>query len=311
MKKALKERRLKFTLRSLLLIVAVLTVLSGWATNFYFRMQAEDAYHKHAERRMGALKPKRSNGRLDDMVFVKYDYQYDSQGRFNENATPPGPAWLRRIAGNNIFASIVSLGLYADEFDQFYEHSVYFHVDPDILDGIENLSRLTKLGVYVENLPSPLNLEQLQLLEELNLRTGKNNPVDLIDLSRIPNLKRAKIEGPTISTAETESGQSKLKILELKENHSIADLTGIRFARNLVELKIWNCNGLRSLKGIENLESLEKLSLTVCNSLESLEGIESASELQWLYLSGSNVESLDRAFLPSGIELDFGSEPIR
>ena len=289
-----KYRRPKFTLKGLLLFVMATVVLLSWSTRKYFQMQAEGAYLAHLKRCLGEVaapmpdyshhrhhrKASESKTYLDRMLWVKYDYQYDRKGEFQDDAVPPGPQWLRRHVGDKIFTRVKSLVFSTDEYDQQYDLVNYRHVDPDVLDGIERLHQLEELAVYVENLPSLANLEHLDSLEELSLRTGRSFPVNLSEISILSSLMRAKIEGPTISEGESRTGQSKLQNLELIENHSITDLEDIGFAKNLIELKIVKCNRLRSLTGIEKFKSLRKLSLSNCDSLESLEGIENAIQLQ-------------------------------
>lgn len=312
-----KHRRPKFTLRVFLLLVTVIAVLLGWSTQKYFQMQAEETYLDRLRNCLGevaAPMPDYSHHRhhrkasecktyLDRMLWVKYDYQYDRKGEFQDDAVPPGPQWLRRHVGDKIFARVKSLVFSTDEFDQQYGLVTYRRVDPNVLDGIEKLSRLENLAIYVENLPSLVNLERLKLLEELDLRTGSSFPVNLAEISMLSNLRRVKIEGPTISEGESGTGQSQLRVLELKENHGITDLADMGFARNLVELKIVKCKQLCSLKGIENFQSLRKLSLSNCDSLESIEGIENVSQLRILKLFDTpKIKPIDRDRLPTSLE---------
>ena len=309
-----KYRRPKFTLKGLLLFVMATVVLLNWSTRKYFQMQAEGAYLAHLKRCLGEVaapipnyshhrKASESKTYLDRMLWVKYDYQYDRKGEFQDDAVPPGPQWLRRHVGDKIFTRVKSLVFSTDEYDDQYAIVHYRHVDPDVLDGIERLHQLEELAVYVENLPSLANLEHLDSLEELSLRTGRSFPVNLSEISVLSSLMRAKIEGPTISEGESRTGQSKLQNLELIENHSITDLEDIGFAKNLIELKIVKCNRLRSLKGIEKFKSLRKLSLSNCDSLESLEGIENAIQLRILKLFATpKMKTVDLDRLPPSME---------
>ena len=44
---------------------------------------------------------------------VVYDYQWSEDQHWNANAVPPGPAWLRRICGQNVSANVVEIQLFA------------------------------------------------------------------------------------------------------------------------------------------------------------------------------------------------------
>jgi len=308
-----QNRRPKLTLKLFLLFVTAVAVLFGLSTQQYFQMRAEESYLNHLKNRLGEvnapigdtrhLKSAESENYLDQMLWVKFDYQYDKQGVFQNDVVPPGPEWLRRHVGDNIFARVQTLSISTDEFDSYHEYVSYRRIDTDALNGIEKLAQLQKLSISVENVPSLANLESLPKLEELDLRTGKSFPVDLTDLSKLPSLKRARVEGPTIVTNESQVRRSKIEFLELKENHLITDLTCVRFAENLVELKIDNCIELRSLKGIENLKALEKLSLSRCQSLKSLDGIQSIAHLQVLSLHEVPiVGEVDYEHLPASVE---------
>jgi hypothetical protein len=92
----MRQRPLRFTLRALLVLVAVLAIpLAAWVNEAHRQRRAVDVIQ-------------RLGGR------VAYGHQIDSKRR-PVNAKPPGPDWLRRILWDEYFVTVVGVTLYGDQ----------------------------------------------------------------------------------------------------------------------------------------------------------------------------------------------------
>lgn len=93
------RRLLRFRLATLLAVVAILAAVCG--------LVGGKLYEKRREQAVVA--------ELKQLQFwVYYDYCFDSNDAFKrlQDMHPPGPAWLRAIAGDDIFASPRVANLY-------------------------------------------------------------------------------------------------------------------------------------------------------------------------------------------------------
>jgi len=137
---------------------------------------------------------------------VTYDYQVDYQARvFRENAPMPGPAWLRRMIGNDWFISVQGVGL---PFTGVTDDDVAEHLQklPDVrslqLDGtrvgdgvlrsVERMSRLRHLSLFGTRVTDTglVHLEHLSHLELLDLRKTKVTEEGVNNLQRkLPNCR--------------------------------------------------------------------------------------------------------------------------
>ncbi len=89
-----KRRRLRFSLRTLLVLVTALAVWFGtWA--------------KYARDQKSAVDAVREVGGE-----VSYAYQYDKNGDFLDKASPWAPAWLRNTVGEDYFVTVVGVGFF-------------------------------------------------------------------------------------------------------------------------------------------------------------------------------------------------------
>ncbi len=92
-----KRRRFQYRLRSLLILMTVICIWLGIIV-------------KRARDQQEAVEFIKENG-----ATVTYDYQFDGTGNGNPNAMPPGPAWLRRIIGDDFFVNVIVVELVAKQ----------------------------------------------------------------------------------------------------------------------------------------------------------------------------------------------------
>jgi len=111
-----KRRWCRFSLRTLLIVVVLLSVGLAWSA---LKM-------REAERQRKAVEAIRRTGGL-----VVYDYQWDTFGGPLAVEEPPAPVWLTRLLGEDLFANVVFVELYDCEFGNA---------------GLQHLTGLTKLN---------------------------------------------------------------------------------------------------------------------------------------------------------------------
>jgi hypothetical protein len=131
-KPARKRRWLRFSLRTLLVVVVLLSVPLGW---FALKM-------REAERQRRAVEAITEAG-----GWVRYDWALDESGRDSGRQGPPAPAWLLKLVGEDLFSDIACVHL-AD----FDTSQVAF----EYLKGLTSLIYLDLSGTGVTDAGIPL-----------------------------------------------------------------------------------------------------------------------------------------------------------
>src|SRR5262245_36066521 len=99
-----KRRRLRFSLRTLLVLVTIACVGFGWL-GMKVRAKQRERAAVNAIRELG--------GRAE------YDFEI-TYGRWNEHQDPPrGPAWLRKLLGDDAFAKVLAVVLSGRQITDF------------------------------------------------------------------------------------------------------------------------------------------------------------------------------------------------
>jgi len=138
-----KRRFFRFSLRTLLVVVVLLSVGMGW---FAFKMRQAERQRKAVE----ALK--------EVSGMIGYDYQ-TSEGRYvYSRAEPPAPAWLTRLLGVDFLSDVVVVTFLLDVEDEALEHV-------DVLTNLIglNLSDTQVTDAGLKHLKGLANLEYLDL----------------------------------------------------------------------------------------------------------------------------------------------------
>jgi hypothetical protein len=226
----------------------------------------------HARRQRAAVEA------LGATAFV-YDFEVTHDANSNEHyipaGRPPGPAIIRLLWGEYVFANIVDL-----------------NVDEEHCKGI-NPTLLRKLAA-------------LDTLESLSLEYQPVRDSDLEWLSRLPNLKELNLSGTDISD-ETLQRLSGMRCLEkLRLSHTKITGVGLVYLRNCSRLKeLWVSDVPLTPEGgraIANLVALEKLharmnkifTRTPVVGDEILEGCGNLQHLEW-------IDVVDRPVTDAGV----------
>jgi len=97
-----RRRWYQYSLRTLLIVVTLAGCGFGWL-GVKMREAREQRAAVDAIKKLGG--------------YVVYDYESDSRGVRVPNATPPGPAWLRSILGDDCFRTVTEVNLNTDPAD--------------------------------------------------------------------------------------------------------------------------------------------------------------------------------------------------
>ena len=170
-----KRRRFRFSLRTLLIVVVLLSLPLGW---FALKM-------REAARQRKAMEAIREAG-----GDVFYDYQLTGDLFFEENAEPHAPAWLRKLGGDGIFADIVCVHF-------SYREDVGDVVWED-LKGLTKLESLTLSGTQVSD-AGLRNLKGLTRLEYLGLANTHVTDAGLENLKGLTILRQLDLSGTQVT----------------------------------------------------------------------------------------------------------------
>jgi hypothetical protein len=291
--------RFQFSMRSLFFLVVAVAMMCGWVAT---EEQAAKR-QREAARAIGGREAGAEGDPYMDLTagwcVVVYDYQVDARGEptFKSN---PAPAWLRRIFGDDFFASVVAVTA-----------GVRTLSDADMarLEAFPRLQALCISGgpCYIHD--GPLRSCNLTTLDPhwSSLRNGKASglvraaahdlwvgfPTRVTDtglkhLQYLTKLEFLEIGDPLVTDAGLKyvQGLTDLQVLDAGRA-SITD-AGLRYLKRLKRLEIVWIDGTKVTDaGLRYLKPLERLKdLNLSNTWVGDEGVE-----QLTFLTG--LESLD------------------
>ncbi|HEV2969537.1 MAG TPA: hypothetical protein VGY55_06060 [Pirellulales bacterium] len=203
-----KRRWFQFSLGSLLIFVIATAVFCGWL--------GKRIEQKRKEREAAETLVKFGGSAM-------YDYEKGT------NSTPPGPDWLRKLFGENLFSEV---------------SAVYFirvSVSDRGLTNLEALTRLQNLSLYGCNFTDDglAHIKGLTQLKHLSLAETNVTDAGLEHLERLAELQKLLLADSNISDAGIEHLKGLTQLQEL-------DLTGTDVTDA----------GLENLKRLTNLQSL-------------------------------------------------------
>jgi len=199
-----KHRWFRFSLRTLLIVVVLLSLPLGW-------------FVRQAQRQRKAVEAIRKAGGL-----VWYDYELDEDGFSTGTEEPPTPAWLRELIGDDFFLDVVGVGVAEDTGvgDVVLEHVkgltkleyLVLGGSPITDDGLENAKGLTRLDglVLLGTQVTDDGLEHLKGLTELEWLELSFTQVTDDGLVHLAGLERLKWLGLS-RTDVTDRGLEHLK----------------------------------------------------------------------------------------------------
>ena len=271
-----KRRWFQFSLRSLMVLMILVGIGMTWLV----------AIKHRAERQKAAVETIVKGGGS-----VDYDYQFRTLPsgvvRYIDDATPPGPTWLRSLLGDDFFTNVVSARI----------------VNRTGLDQLAQLPQIQRLELDGATI-TDLNLDQLK---ELKLEALCLQDTGITDsgLDTITGLKRLKLlelrkNKITDDGLGRLAGLTQLEELDLSEtNVTDAGLKRLLCLTQLVDLKLENTQitgvGLQVLGDMPQLHILRlnysRLTDATATSLSRL------SQLRTLELNGTQFTDAGLASL--------------
>ena len=225
-----KRRWFQYSLRSLLILVAVLCIGMNWFSNRMRRAERQRAAVKALGERYGT---------------VLYDFQVDEEGVENPSAQLPQPEWLRNLLGDDFFRNVVI---------------VHLNRSWDVSQPMKELAWLPALReLYFDQIK--LTDDQLACLEDMSglrvlfLDRTPLSDAGMVHLKGLSRMRHLDLTDTQITDTGLENlrGMSQLHGLFLSGN-AITDaglekLTGLT---QLQELRLFNTqvtkNGIANLK---------------------------------------------------------------
>ena len=183
-----------------------------------------------------------------------YDYMLNAQGKPMSDANPPGPSWLRRLLGNDLFANVVSLDLrWSDVTDATVEH----------LDALTQLQSLDLSGCedHRRGATASRDTGATQTLDLSGTRISDAGLQHLDTLGQLQSLDLSRTRSPTRGYG-TSGAMGQLQSLDLSgtkiTDAGLACLAGLKNLRNLcLGNTLITDAGLEHLAGLSQLRSLD------------------------------------------------------
>ena len=199
--------RFQFSIRSLLVLMVVVAILGSW-------LAAEKQQARQQRNAVAAIRA------LGAEVIYDYEREWHSRPRFsaalNGPPVPPGPAWARRLLGDDFFACVLMVGYRKPPF------SIHgWGPNPITDDCLEQVAKLPRLGA-LDLEGSGVSDEGLKVIKGLGeLRDLKLAHTSITDRGLGHVAKVADLQALDLDwTQVTDAGLEKL-----------AQLRGLRYLR--------------------------------------------------------------------------------
>jgi hypothetical protein len=192
----------RFSLRTLLILVTLGAAAFGW-----FGIKT-----RQAQRQSAAVAAVRNLG-----GYVRYDYEIDSVGNQEANASAPTSAWLRKALGDDFCAEVKHVILCGRD------------TSDETLEQIRGIPRLESLNVsYTTKITDDglANLAKLTELRELRMSSNTRvTDVGVAHLQALPQLELLFLDDTQITDAGLVhlKGLKQLKILDLTNTQVTED----------------------------------------------------------------------------------------
>jgi Leucine-rich repeat (LRR) protein len=270
-----KRRWFQFSLRTLMIVTMICAIGSAWLGKKIERKRYEQE----------AVEAIVSSGGQ-----VLYDYEMVKGG------TPPGPAWLRKLLGKNLFSEVVLVNLIGR--GQASDSGLV------VLDRFPQLQELDLLNTKITD-AGLVSLRGLNRLQELDLGETKVTDAGLVNLRGLTQLRRLDLAKTAITDAGLVNvkGLTQLRELELVDTKiTDAGLVNLEGLHRLQLLSLTGTNvtdvGLAHLKRLIQLQSLNISDLKISDSgLIHLKGMTTLNELFLVRtkITGAGVRDLQKA----------------
>jgi hypothetical protein len=249
----------QFSLRSLLIFTLIVAIASDWLER--------EAELKRQERDAVAAIVKGGG-------VVEWDYQWNNPTKYNPNANPPGPDWLRGLFGENFFARVRLLS--------FAQRPV---TETDV--AAANLDRIAEVRVLYFNKTGLTDaglahVKGFDKLEVLSMNDTRITDAGLSELRGLSRLRHLSLNGTGVSDA----GLAHIKALDQLETLELDDT------------KITNA-GLINLRGLSRLRWLTLHGTGVFDA--ALPNLKSMTNLLHLGIARTRITAAGAAELKNAL----------
>ena len=237
----LLRKRLRLSLRAMMIVVLGIGGVLGWV-----------AHRAHVQRdAVAAITTPRRNTRGR----VYYDWQFVA-GKFDKDARPRGPKWLRGALGPDVFDTVVGVVIEGD------------NVDYEFLENLGKLHRVERVDILGHAAPdlTPAGMAQLRTLsrlQKLNVRDFTDSHGFVAALTGKTALRRLWLRKAAVTDDEMAiiGGFADLEALQL-DGSNVTD-QGFAHVANLKKLTILDMPGVRitDLAPVADLVQLDTLDL--------------------------------------------------
>ena len=246
-----RRPRIRFSLRFLFIAVLLISVPLSWFAYHYHRVEAQ----------RGAIV------RLRQYLYenecssygIRYAYEYEIINEGGEQnvhlAEPPGPAFLRRMFGEDFFTSVASVEITGGETNQP-------NATPLDVSAFRAFPELKSLDLSNVKLKSSdlIALSELHEIQYLDLGGTAVQDKDLGFLANMHELRSLELQSTQISSAglHSISGLTTMDSLDLSGTR--IDDVALRYVGCLKQLKYLDLKGTRvSSTGLAHLGNLHEL----------------------------------------------------
>jgi hypothetical protein len=199
--------------------------------------------------------------------WVRYDYEFESQGGLVPNATPPGPAWLHSLLGDDFFRTVYSVGSRGFPVSGRQDRPI-IDADLEFVKGLTTLKVLYLWGTKVTDADLS-NLTGLTRLEELNLGNTNVSDAGLANLKGLIRLEELNLGNTNISDAGLDYLQGLTQLKQLYLNTTQVSDAGVEHLKGLTRLEALNLGNTHvSDAGLANLKGLTQLKVLFLNGTQ-------------------------------------------
>ena len=163
-----------------------------------------------------------SQGRFHAVIF--YDYQCDLEPK--ESPKPPGPKWLRKYAGDNLFANVQVIVIKNNEALEIFDE-----LKPT------DLTNLKFVSFYYCRLENLHFLEQAPSIESVIV---SSDLVSLDGIEKLPRLKSLRIEQCSLNEIEPIRNCKELELFEISNCTGVNDFSPLFKLPSLTSVLIAN-----------------------------------------------------------------------
>ena len=288
-----RRRRFQYSLRSLFVLMFLACVGMSWVG---VKMQ------KARKQKEAVEAIKKLGGQ------VQYDYEVRRPGNPPPGAGPPGPTWLRKLLGDDLFTTVVNVVLFSSSAtDADLEHLTGLtqlqmlnirntKVTTAGLVHLKGLAKLNSLALWDTKVTDAglESLKELTQLQELVLFGTKVTGCGFEHLKRLTKLQTLNLGNTQVTDAGLVHLKELIQLQTLDLGGTEVTDAGLVHLKGLTKLQTLDLNktqvtdaGLVHLSGLKQLQTLDLFGTQVTDAgLEHLEGL---TQLHWVDLGGTRV----------------------